>query len=56
MNRVNIGGKGQALDGDVTTTGAICIADNPNHRCDASRCCAEVMPPPSARFAASAAR
>ncbi|AZL69048.1 MULTISPECIES: PAAR domain-containing protein [Pseudomonas] len=34
MNRVNIGGKGQALDGDVTTTGAICIADNPNHRCD----------------------
>ncbi|UVL02148.1 PAAR domain-containing protein [Pseudomonas sp. B21-047] len=24
--RVNLGGKGQAVDGDVTTTGAICIA------------------------------
>ncbi|MGB8972378.1 MAG: PAAR domain-containing protein, partial [Pseudomonas capeferrum] len=24
--RVNLGGKGQAVDGDITTTGAVCIA------------------------------
>lgn len=24
--RTNLGGKGQAVDGDVTTTGAVCIA------------------------------
>lgn len=27
--RVNLEGKGQAVDGDVTTTGAVCIATGP---------------------------
>lgn len=34
MQRVMVGGKGQALEGDLTTTGAVCIASNPNHLCD----------------------
>lgn len=34
MSRVNIEGKGQALDGDITTTGARCIASNPGYSSD----------------------
>jgi len=28
MTRISIHGKGQALDGDITTTGAVCIASS----------------------------
>lgn len=31
MNRANIDGKGQAVDGDVTTTGAVCIASGSSY-------------------------
>ena len=32
MTRISINGKGQALGGDPTTTGAICIAGSTNYR------------------------
>jgi uncharacterized Zn-binding protein involved in type VI secretion len=32
MTRISIHGKGQALDGDITTTGAVCIASSTNFR------------------------
>lgn len=32
MLRVNLNGKGQALDGDMTTTGAVCIASGINYQ------------------------
>ncbi|MFD3213654.1 PAAR domain-containing protein, partial [Pseudomonas sp. LR_7] len=32
MLRVNLNGKGQALDGDTTTTGAVCIASGVGYR------------------------
>jgi len=32
MTRISIHGKGQALDGDLTTTGALCIASSTNYR------------------------
>lgn len=35
--RVNLGGKGQAVDGDVTTTGAVCIATDPCYLSDGRR-------------------
>lgn len=31
MYRVSLDGKGQAVDGDVTTTGAICIASGESY-------------------------
>ncbi|MEW9683069.1 PAAR domain-containing protein [Pseudomonas sp. TE50-2] len=34
MYRVSLDGKGQAVDGDVTTTGAICIASGEGYICD----------------------
>ncbi|WP_460415677.1 PAAR domain-containing protein [Pseudomonas sp. microsymbiont 2] len=34
MYRVSLEGKGQAVDGDVTTTGAICIASGEGYICD----------------------
>ncbi|WP_369986895.1 PAAR domain-containing protein [Pseudomonas xanthosomatis] len=34
MSRVEIAGVGQALDGDATTTGAVCIASEGTHRGD----------------------
>lgn len=34
MYRVSLDGKGQAVDGDVTTTGAICIASGESYICD----------------------
>ncbi|WP_411736472.1 PAAR domain-containing protein [Pseudomonas monteilii] len=32
MTRISIHGKGQALDGDLTTTGAVCIASSTHYR------------------------
>lgn len=32
MTRISIHGKGQALDGDLTTTGAVCMASSTNYR------------------------
>ncbi|WGV19726.1 polymorphic toxin type 44 domain-containing protein [Pseudomonas putida] len=32
MTRISINGKGQAFDGDLTTTGAVCIASNTHYR------------------------
>lgn len=32
MTRISINGKGQAFDGDLTTTGAVCIAGSTNYR------------------------
>lgn len=32
MTRISINGKGQALDGDLTTTGAVCIASDTHYR------------------------
>ncbi|SMF31516.1 MULTISPECIES: PAAR domain-containing protein [unclassified Pseudomonas] len=32
MTRISIHGKGQAFDGDFTTTGAVCVASNTNYR------------------------
>ncbi|MFP3994617.1 PAAR domain-containing protein [Pseudomonas capeferrum] len=37
MTRISIHGKGQALDGDITTTGAVCIASSTNYRGDNRR-------------------
>ena len=37
MTRISIHGKGQALDGDITTTGAVCIASSTNFRGDNRR-------------------
>lgn len=32
MSRANLGGKGQALDGDSTTTGAVCVASSVRYK------------------------
>lgn len=37
MTRVSIHGKGQALDGDLTTTGAVCIASSTHYRANNQR-------------------
>jgi len=37
MTRISIHGKGQALEGDITTTGAVCIASSTSYRGDNRR-------------------
>lgn len=37
MTRISIHGKGQALDGDRTTTGAVCIASSTQYRANNQR-------------------
>lgn len=37
MTRISIHGKGQAFDGDLTTTGAVCIAGSTNYRGNSQR-------------------
>ncbi|QXH54291.1 hypothetical protein KSS94_26295 [Pseudomonas fakonensis] len=43
MQRVDLAGKGQALDGDLTTTGATCITSSPKVGMSAGETLGEIV-------------